>query len=182
MCTLKGKTKDSYLPTHIFTFSSKKPFSMPVLILTQIRIVLLIMIHIWHWIGRTFCNLRVADIWFMPAKAFPQEEVFWLISIAISWGHFPFCDLIRPHNKTEPNMFGIWLGHLMKTGKKEWREALPGNQQGRSVLSPIGKWVHVNVHEHLNVCKCGEKPNYLLASTEPCAYCLAILLEMLPDA
>lgn len=43
--------------------------------------------------GRTFCSLCVADIWFMPAKAFPQEEVFWLISIAMSWGHFPFCDL-----------------------------------------------------------------------------------------
>ena len=117
MCRLKVKTKDSYLPTRTLTFSSKRPFSMPVLILTWIGIVLLFMIHIRHWIGRTFRNLHVADIWFMPAKAFPQEEVFWLISIAMSWGHFPFCDLIRPHKKTKPNMFGIWLGDLMKTGE-----------------------------------------------------------------
>lgn len=136
MCSLKVKTEDSYLLTYTFIFSSKKPFSVPVLILTQIRIILLVMIRIWHWLGRTFCCLHAADIWFMPAKAFPQEEVFWLISIVMSWGHFPFCDLIRPHNKTEPNMFGISLGDLMKTGRRELREVLPVNQQGCSVLGP----------------------------------------------
>ena len=114
--------------------SYSKHFFMSVLVMTQNRIILRIMIHIRWWTGRTFCNLHVADIWFMPAKAFPQEEVFWLISIVMSWGHFPFCDLIRPHNKTEPNMFGIWLGDLMETCKGELHEVLPVNQQECSVL------------------------------------------------
>lgn len=30
----------------------------------------------------------------------------------------------------QPNMFGIWLGDLMKIGKPEWHEVLPVNQQG----------------------------------------------------
>lgn len=145
MCGLQVKTEDSYLPTCTFTFSSRKPFSLPVLILIQIGIILLVMIHIWHWVGRTFCNLHVVDVWFMPVRAFPQEEVFWLISIAMSWGDFPFCELIRPHSKAEPNMFGIWLRQTVKTGEWEGAEAPPVKQQRCSVLGP-------SVSEHTEDC------------------------------
>lgn len=143
-CRLKVKTEDSYLPTCTFTFSSRKPFSLPVLILIQIGIMLLVMIHIWHWIGRTFCNLHAVDVWFMPARAFPQEEVFWLISIAMSWGDFPFCELIIPHSKTEPNMFGIWLRQTVKTSEWERGEAVPVNQQQCSELGH--PWVSTQDH------------------------------------
>lgn len=104
----------------------------------------------WLWsIYGTGLEGRSA-ICMLPAKAFPQEEVFWLISIAMSWGHFPFCDLIRPHNKTEPNMFGISLGDFMKTGKREWPEVLPANQQG----APCWHHWKMSVHKCAWTFKC----------------------------
>lgn len=63
------------------------------------------------------------------------------------------------------------------------RTAFSSASESAGVLSveDIGKQMHINVHKHLNVCKHEEKPNYLFASPEPCAYCTVMLLELLLD-
>lgn len=76
MCGHKVKTEDSYLPTCIFTFSSRKPFSLPVLILIQIGIILLVMILIWHQIGRTFVIYMLLTFDSCLLGHFPKRKSF----------------------------------------------------------------------------------------------------------
>lgn len=141
MCGLKMKTEDSYLPTCTFTLSSRNPFSLPVQILTQIGIILLVMIHIRHWIGRTFCNLHVVDIWFIPARTFPQEEVFCLISVAMSWGDFSF---LWAHQTSQRNR-AKYVWHLAQTThEKRWaRTGWSSASESAAVLcAGPSEWAH----------------------------------------